>query len=258
MCYRFNNTQEETAFRKQMKILGKVFKQESSNKRFSFYHTNGFAHELLPVVTQENSSEISFMHWGFVPPSVTSKADKDKYWKMGWTLNARSEEIFTTRSFKNAITNKRCLIPATGFYEWRELNGEKYPYLILVKSGEKFSEASPFCFAGVYNNWMDKETGEVIDSFAIITCEANNLLKKIHVNRKRTDQGGRMPVIVHPHEYDKWLNPITSAAELQQIMQPFPDEKMMAYTISKLITSRKENPNVPEVMVHYAYEELER
>ena len=241
-----------------MRSLGKVFKEQpADDKRFTFYHTNGFAHEQLPVVTQTTPTDISYMHWGLIPAGVKSKDDKIKYWKMGYTLNARSEEIFTTWSFKENIKGHRCLIPATGFFEWREFNGEKYPYLIQVKDPDFPDDTTPFCFAGVYDHWADKETGEVIDGFAIITTGANPMMKTIHVNVKREDAGGRMPVIVSPANYAAWLNPDTSAEDLVKIMKPYPEKYMQAYTISKLITSRKIDPNAPETLQFHPAPELE-
>ena len=93
-------------------------------------------------------------------------------------------------------------------------------------------------------------------SFALITTEANAMMKKVHVNLKRPDQGGRMPVILHPKDYFEWLDSNKTIAEVQAILQPFEEEKMQAYTVSKLLTQRKVNPNQPAVMQFMAYPEL--
>jgi len=257
MCYRFANIQEEEEFRAKMRALGKVFKDKPNpDKKFKFFHTNGFGHEELPVITQAKPDEINHMYWGLIPAGTKNKEDKIKYWKMGYTLNARSESIFTTWSFKHNIKEHRCLIPATGFFEWREFEGNKYPYLIQVRSKEYFDDTTAFCFAGVYDHWVDKESGEVIDGFAIITTEANPMMKQIHVNLKREDEGGRMPVIVAPEDYNTWLNPDATFEDLERIMQPYPEDQMQAYTISKDITSRKINPDRPETLDYVGYNEL--
>ena len=240
------------------KQIGRALRESGGEKRFEFFHTNGFAHEELPVITQEKPDEISYMYWGLIPSGVKSHADKVKYWKMGYTLNARSEEIFQTWSFKNNIKDHRCLIPATGFFEWRDVGKEKYPYLIQLKSSDFPDDTESFCFAGVYDHWIDKDTGEVIDGFAIITVEANPMMKNIHVNLKRPDNGGRMPVIIEEKDYDTWLSPKATFEDLDNIMQPYDQEKMQAYTISKMITSRSIDPNAPETLQFYLYPELGR
>ncbi len=174
---------------------------------------------------------------------------------MGYTLNARSESIYDTWSFRNKIRTHRCLIPATGFFEWRDFGKEKFPYLIQVKAPAS-DDIAPFCFAGVYDHWVDKETGEVTDGFAIITTEANPMLKNVHVNLKRPDNGGRMPVILHEKDYDKWLDPQATEDEIEALMKPYEQERMQAYTISKMITKRTIDPNAPETLQFYPYPEL--
>lgn len=257
MCYRFSNVQEESDFRRAVKnVLSGFSTTLSKGKRFLFYHSNGFAHEQLPVISQENPNDLTWMYWGLIPSGVKSKADKEKYWKMGYTLNARSEEIFQTWSFKNAVKDKRCLIPATGFFEWREFNKKKYPYLIQVKSSVFPDDVEPFCFAGVYDRWVDESTGEIIEGFAIITTEANEMMKQIHVNLSRPDGGSRMPVIIHQSEYLKWLNPLATFEDLTEIMMPFDENAMQAYTISKDITSKGAEPNKPETLNFHPFDEL--
>ena len=255
MCYRFSNIQEEKEFREHMRQLGKIFKHttEEAQGRFSFFHTNGFAHEKLPVISEEKPDVISYMNWGLIPSKTKTRADKDKIWKMGYTLNARSEEIFTTWSFKDNIRSHRCLVPATGFFEWRDYNKVKYPYLIQVHKAEEFQS---FFFQGIYDYWTDKETGEHFESFSILTCAANPMLKKVHVNLSRPDLGGRMPVIIADNDFDKWLNPDATEKDIKELMKPYPEEQMYAYTISKDITSRKVNPDRAETLSHVHYDEL--
>lgn len=257
MCYRYSNAQEETEFRRHMKSLGRVFRQDiESGKKFFFYHSNGFSHEQLPVITQEKPDDLTWKYWGLIPTALKSRADKDKYWKMGFTLNAREEEITKTWSFKYSIRERRCLVPATGFFEWRDFKGIKYPYLIQVKASKYPDETEPFCFAGIYDRWEDKVIGDVIESFALITTEANYMMKQVHVNLTRPDQGGRMPVILPPKDYGDWLNPDTKIEDVQAMLQPYDEEKMEAYTISKQITSRKVDPNNPETLKFTPYSEL--
>ena len=107
-----------------------------------------------------------------------------------------------------------------------------------------------FCFAGIYTSWVDKTTGELINSFSILTTDANPLMEKIHNLKKR------MPVIVPPSLYKKWLQPDLTKEEIQSFFHPYPEENMQEHSISKRITSRTDNPNVPETLEPFTYPEL--
>ena len=108
----------------------------------------------------------------------------------------------------------------------------------------------PFAFGGIYNDWVNKDTGEIINTFSIITTEANPLLAKIH-NVKL-----RMPLIL-PKEVEKdWLNQNLVEKEIQELMKPLEETQLSAHTISKLITNRNENPDKEEIQHHFEYPEL--
>ena len=121
---------------------------------------------------------------------------------------------------------------------------KKYPHHIFLK------ENKLFCFAGIHSSWTDKETGELINSFSIITTDANPMMARIHNLKKR------MPVILHPEQYKQWLGKDLSKEQIQSFLQQFPDNEMDNQTISKLITSRTESSNVPEVTEVFIYPEL--
>ena len=108
-------------------------------------------------------------------------------------INARAETISKKPAFRNAFKKRRCLIPANGFYEWKGKKGNKQPYYVSVPSGE------PFAFAGLWETWTDKESGEesVYKSCTIITTSASDTIRKIHL---------RMPVILDPKFHETWLN----------------------------------------------------
>lgn len=204
------------------------------------YHVNAFTFLKMPVVTQEEADKIQFMHWGLIPPWIKNLAEADKIRTQ--TLNARSETIFEKPSFKNSILNKRCLIPADGFFEWMDVKKKKYPHYIQHK------EKSIFCFAGIYSSWVDKVTGEILPCFSIITTDANEMLAKIH-NLKQ-----RMPLIIAPQDYKKWLNPNLSIEEIKSLLKPYPDAHLQNHTVSKLINSRTEDSNCVEVTAIFEYE----
>ncbi|MFC5683642.1 SOS response-associated peptidase [Flavobacterium sp. MAHUQ-51] len=153
-------------------------------------HFNGFEFPKTPIIIDENPQEILHYNWGLIP----AWAKDDSIQKM--TLNARIETIEEKPSFKNAI-NKRCLVIATGFYEWQwhDPKGKnKTKYKIGIENQDLFA------FAGLYSQWTDKNTGKIKDTYTIVTTIANPLMAEIHNYKKR------MPIILKPEDETKWLN----------------------------------------------------
>lgn len=222
---------------------------EKLKEYFNFYYTNGFTHSALPVITQEQPDEIQYFHWGLIPFWVKSKKEADTLKKQ--TLNAKCETIFKLPSFRGSIRTKRCLIPATGFYEWREVDGKKYPYRIQVKS-ESFPDSTrQFSFGGLYSEWVDKETGEVVNTFTIITTPANPLMEVIHNTKKR------MPLILSEKDEQEWLRPGLTDDEIKALMKPYDETRMLAYTISKLITTNNVDRNVSQIYKPFEFPNVE-
>ena len=145
---------------------------------------------VLPIVTREG---ILKAKWGLVPHWVKTKAEAMEIRK--FNINARQETIFQKPSFRGSMTTRRCLIPVTGFYEYKHLEDkstELYEMSIFLRK--------IFCLAGVYDEWVDKESGKIYRSFAVITTEANKLMSEIHNTKFR------MPVMfVTEKEQDIWL-----------------------------------------------------
>jgi putative SOS response-associated peptidase YedK len=206
------------------------------------YHASGFSFLQMPVITQADPKYVQLFNWGLIPSWVKTKIDADKL--KAQTLNARSETAFEKPSFRSGIKYNRCLIPADGFFEWMDVNKKKYPHYIFMKNQELF------CFGGIYANWTDRFTGELIQSFSILTTDANPMMEKIHNSKKR------MPVIIPSNGYAHWLDNNLMPKDIQQFFKPFSDSEMAYHTISKLITSRVENSNVPEVLEAVEYPEL--
>jgi putative SOS response-associated peptidase YedK len=205
------------------------------------YHINGFNFPLMPIITQQQPDKVQAYSWGLIPHWVKSLDDVAKL--RAQTLNARSETLFEKPSFRS-YTNNRCLVLADGFYEWMDFAKQKYPHYVHL------TEARLFAFAGLYAHWTDKETGELVRTFTIITTDANPLMARIHNVKKR------MPLILPREEWDKWLDPNLSREEMKEMLRPCPDTEMKAFTISKLITSRNADTNVPEVTRPLEYPEL--
>jgi putative SOS response-associated peptidase YedK len=206
------------------------------------YHANGFNHSPLPIITADKADTIQLYHWGLIPHFIKTKADAMKL--SNQTLNAVGETVFEKPSFRSYIPKKRCLVLATGIYEWMHQGKEKYPHHIYLK------DQKPFAFAGIYSHWTDPVSQEVFKTYSILTTEANPLMKRIHNSKER------MPVILHPDLERKWLNQDLLPQEIKEIIMPYDDEQMEAHTISRLITSRDQNSNVPGVMEKFDYPEL--
>lgn len=184
MCYHTEQTklklEVESRFKAKIKDVEK-FKPTQ--------HFNGFDFPLTPIIIDENPSEIVHYNWGLIP----SWAKDDSIQKM--TLNARIETVDEKPSFKNSV-NKRCLVIANGFYEWQwhDTKGKnKTKYQIGIGNDNLFA------FAGLYSQWTDKNTGEIKDTYTIVTTEANPLMAEIHNIKKR------MPIILKPEDEIKWL-----------------------------------------------------
>ena len=159
------------------------------------------------------------LRWGLVP--FWSKTATTKY----ALINARSEGIETKPSFRSPFRHRRCIIPASGFYEWRHADGGKQPFFIRPIGG------GTFALAGVWDHWEGEE-GQVIDSCSIITTTANTLMQAIH---------DRMPVILPAGSMTDWLNPETGKEEALALLAPFAESAMEAYPVGSRVNSPKNN-----------------
>ncbi|WP_287372483.1 SOS response-associated peptidase [Prosthecochloris sp.] len=174
----------------------------------------------VPLVVRDTDKRLILSRWGFVPvwaadPSIGNKM-----------INARAETVAEKPAFKKAITSQRCIVPASGFYEWRKTEGKKQPVYIKLKSGRVMA------MAGIYNTWMSP-SGETVNTFAIITTQPNELVKEIH---------NRMPVLLHPDQYEEWLQTgKLSPAALDNIFKPYPPEELEGYDVSPKVNSPANN-----------------
>ena len=213
MCFHNSMTQKAKA------LLARY--QAKANYQIEFenvYHANAFSFPMWSVVTSEKPEEIQLLRWGLIPKWIKTSVDAEKI-RIN-TLNARSETVFEKPSFKMSVQRKRCLIPSTGFFEWRDENKKKIPYFIHLKDVEIFS------MAGIYEDWTNTETGEIISGFSILTTQANPLMEFIHNTKKR------MPVILSPENEMSWISNSLNKNDIQGLCKPFDESKMNAYKIS--------------------------
>lgn len=209
---------------------------------FNFFHVNGFSHPHLLALTSDQPAKLRPLIWGLIPHWISSASDVKNI--QGKTLNARSDGVFSKPSFRNAIRRQRCLIPVNGFFESRDIRGKKFPYFIFP------ADETIFWLGGIWDRWVNKDTGEVIDSCSIITTEANQLLKHIH-NIKM-----RMPLIIAEKDLHRWLDLSLTEQEIILLMQPYQDINMQAHTVPKLVNKKQEQTNVPEVCQPFTYPEV--
>jgi putative SOS response-associated peptidase YedK len=179
----------------------------------------------VPVIRlRGNTRELALLRWGLVP-SWSKDLSGSK------PINARAETILELPTFRNAIRRRRCLIPADGFYEWQKRAGTRQPWHIGMVDGALFA------FGGIWEYWA--KPGEVpVLSCAIIVTGANEQLEKIH---------DRMPVIIAPEDYERWLEPELRDAEIARMMVPYPADEMRAYPVSTRVGNAKnEGPELIE------------
>jgi putative SOS response-associated peptidase YedK len=219
---------------------GAAFKPEAL--QLELFHVSGFVHPLLNVITSEEPHWIQQFQWGLIPAWCKDVTQAKQISVK--TLNAKCETIFTKPSFRS-ILKKRCLVIVNGFYEWHTIGKKKFPFYVSLNEQDFFS------LGGLYEHWVDVTSGEIKNTFSIITTEANPLMAKIHNTMKR------MPFIVPVENEKKWIDSSLTKEDIKTLMQPFDETKMQAYPVSKRITDRKQNSNVPEVMERFDYAELD-
>ncbi|MFZ2161982.1 MAG: SOS response-associated peptidase [Sideroxyarcus sp.] len=160
---------------------------------------------------ESENRHLSLMKWGLIPswakdPTIGNKLS-----------NARGETVAEKPSFRSAFKHHRCIIPASGFYEWKTEKGIKQPWYISLKSGD------PMAFAGLWETWHSKD-GQIIESCCIITTDANEIMQPIH---------DRMPVILDAGQWDTWLSPKEHQPDkLAPLIRPHDSASMQVWTVT--------------------------
>jgi putative SOS response-associated peptidase YedK len=155
------------------------------------------------------------------------------------TYNARAESIHEKPSFREPFRQGRCLVIAHGFFEWQQTNNARIPWYIRLENNE------PFAFAGLHDTWYDPDSGESINSFSIITTNANPLLEKIHNTQKR------MPVVLPQKVETEWINGAISLRKASGLLVPIHEKVLHAYTVSNRISEKGADPFDPDTLKPY-------
>lgn len=163
----------------------------------NYYHTNGFQHpKLLAYHLDENDTlDIDHFYWGLIPNWAKDEEHAEKIWNS--TINARSESLSEKPSFRDAYKKHRCLIPLQGFYEHHHKQGKSFPYFVRENKKEIMF------VAGIFDEWLNKNTGELVRSMSIVTTRGNDKMASIHNNPKLEEP--RMPLILDDNSARRWL-----------------------------------------------------
>lgn len=170
--------------------------------------------------------ELAALRWGLLPH--WSRERRLKY----NTINAKAERVADAPAYRGPFRRRRALIMADGMYEWAATSDGKQPYYIRLKGGEAF------CFAGLWDQWRDPDSGEVIESCSIIVGPANDLVQPIH---------NRLAVILPPDAYEHWLDPASDIDALKGLLNPYPADGMEAWPVSRHVNRpRNDDPRCIE------------
>ena len=210
MCGRF-------ARRSTQEVLADWFGVEPEDMPFFAPTYNAAPQSTQPVVrlnADTGKPEFALMRWGLVPYWATDA-------KIGYsTINARAEEVVAKPLYREAFKKRRCIVPADAFYEWQQIDAKtKQPFAFGMQSGE------PYAFAGLWERWKPKE-GQPLETFTILTTDPNALAEKVH---------NRMPVILEPRDYPRWMEAGDPSRPPVDLLRPYPAEKMRSWPVSSRV-----------------------
>ncbi|MBN2610638.1 MAG: SOS response-associated peptidase [Bacteroidales bacterium] len=214
MCYTININLTREQIEKRFGVKFNTADEYTRGKKVT-----AFSLPKVPVIPSTHPEEAQSMIWGLIP-SWARDNENAKAIRMK-TFNAKAETLHEKPAFRNSFKSKRCIVPVNGFYEWQHAGKEKIPYHITLKDNEIFG------LAGLYDEWADKGTGELLRTFTIITTPANAMMEVIHNTKKR------MPAILAPFSEKKWLEETLSANEINAILRPFDENLMTAERITE-------------------------
>lgn len=213
MCGRFTSLLSPEL----LSVIFEIFPPPAVEPRYNIAPTQQFG-----VVRSDGTrNELVEMKWGLVPSWA-----KDP--KIGNSLiNARSESVAEKPSFRHAIKVNRCIIPASGFYEWEHIDNKKQPNYL------RMSDGGVMALAGIWEHWKVPGEDVVIESFSILTTDSNELIAPLH---------DRMPVILQKEDYELWLNKeVHDPGELKRLFPPIASDKLEMYRVTDKMNSPRYN-----------------
>jgi putative SOS response-associated peptidase YedK len=209
MCGRFTLTTQAAEVARLFEV--DYFEPDSLSPRYNVAPTQG-----IPVIRYDErrgGRDLALLRWGLMPYWV----DEPSSWPT--LINARAETAHTKPAFQDAFADRRCLVVADGFYEWKRERGRKRPFYLQRPDG------LPFCFAGLWEHW--ERAGKTLESCTILTTDANDLVAPLH---------DRMPVIVPPEDHGLWLDPgVRRHEDLEKLLIPLAEEALIAIPVSSYV-----------------------
>lgn len=207
MCGRFTQAEIAALDREVFKLL----EVPGLEPRYNVAPTQDAA-----VIREEHGAgrRIVRLRWGLIPAWADDPAIGHR------TINARAESLADKPAFRDAFERRRCLVPADGFYEWEKTPHGKQPVYVKPRHG------GVFAFAGLWERWLGAGTGP-LESFTVVTTDANDLVRPVH---------DRMPAILEPADYDRWLDPAhRDPGGLTALLRPYPADRMTLYPVSRYV-----------------------
>jgi putative SOS response-associated peptidase YedK len=206
---------------------------ESPEDYTPYFHVSGFVHPTLPFITNTESDRIGAFSWGLIPRWAKDEAAANELRSM--TLNARRETVYSKPSFRDAIVKRRGLLPVNAFVEWRHDGKVKQPHLVRMSGSEIFT------LGCIWEDWTNKESGELRRTFSIVTTDANLLMSYVHNTKQR------MPVIVPRNDREAWLH-ADDRSIIEPLMRPLEDGALEAFPITREVSRIKVNPTEPQLL----------
>ena len=220
MCGRFTQQRPVSEL---AEIFGAEPLADELGERFNVAPTD----EVAVVVQRDDRRAVTAYRWGLIPHWAKDARIGSKM------FNARAETIATSPAFRDGFERRRCIVPVDSFYEWRRDASVRQPFRIVRLDG------APLALAGLWSGWRDPETDQVRRTFTIITTTPNDLLATLH---------DRMPVILAPSAWDRWLGPAPAdPGELHALLVPSDDDGLEAYPVPRLVNNvRNDGPDLIE------------
>lgn len=213
----------------------------------NWHHVSGFTHPNLIIYTNETPNLPTVASWGLIPDWVESENQANDLRRK--TINTRGESIFEKPSFQKSAQHHRCLICANGFYEHHHKKGKTFPFFIQIENGK------PMTLAGLWNNWTNKQTGEILKTFSIVTVKANAFLADIHNNPRFNES--RMPLILCDENAELWIHTSSNSKDMDRIKSLIKSSQtnLIAHTVRPL-RGKHSVGNSPKASEVFHYNDL--
>lgn len=208
MCGRFSITKQESELEYRFNAR---FYTDDYVERYNIAPS-----QWVPVISMEAPDQIHMFRWGLIP----SWAKDSKFGSK--MINARAEGLSESKVYRSLIKRSRCIIPSDGFYEWKLVNKTKKPFRIARMDNNLFA------MAGLYDTWINKESGTILNSFSIITTSPNEIVKEIH---------NRMPVILEVSKEKNWLSRDYPIADVMELLKPYTESTLIVQEVSTLVNN---------------------